>query len=147
MSGADDAFRFVAERLSDSFDLDVVSLRRAGALRTALDEALVCMDADTFVDQIVAQGSLRSSANRYAVLIWRARRVVADLDERAGVAEEAAERRRIRQVEAAARFGQQYRDLLDAGEVDSADAEAQVVAQFPEPEVAAVALAAVRGRR
>jgi hypothetical protein len=105
------------------------------------------MDAETFVDQIVEQGSLRSSDNRYAVLIWRARRVVADVDERASVAEAAAERRRLRQVEAAARFGQQYRDLLDAGEVDSADAEAQVVAQFPEPEVAAVALAAVRGRR
>jgi len=107
----------------------------------------VAMDAETFVERIVEQGSLRASVNPYAVLIWRARRVVADVDARASVAEDAAERRRIRQVEAAARFGQRYGDLLEAGEVDPADAEDQAVAQFPEPEVAAVALAAIRSRR
>jgi len=144
---ADDAFCHVTDRLAESFGLDVVALRRAGALRRAFEEALVAMDAETFVARVVEQGSLRASDNPYAVLIWRARRVVADVDERARVAEDAAERRRIRQVEAAARFGRRYRDLLEAGEVDPGDAEAQVVSQFPEPEAAAVALAAIRSPR
>ncbi len=146
MNADDAAFAYLVERLVERFpELDVVLLRKASALRRAFEEALVSMDVDAFVARLVKRGPLRDAVNPYAVLVWRARQVVADVDERARVAADAAERRRARQLTAAARFGERLADLLVAGDLDRQGAERRVLASYPDPDVAAVALAVLEG--
>jgi hypothetical protein len=146
MNASDIAFAYLVERLVERFpELDPVSLGQATALRRAFEEALVSMDADAFVARLVKRGPLRDAVNPYGVLVWRARRIVADVDERTRLAADAAERRRARQLTAAACFGERLADLLVAGELDRAGAKGRVLAAYPDPDVAAVALAALEG--
>jgi hypothetical protein len=142
----DAAFAYLVESLTESFpELEIVTLRQATALRQAFEEALVSMDADTFVGRLVERGPLRDAVNPYGVLVWRARRIVADVDERSRLGADAAERRRVRQLSAAARFGERLADLLEAGDIDREGAEQRVLASYPDPDIAAVALAALGG--
>jgi MoxR-like ATPase len=142
----DIAFAYLIERLTECFpELDTVSLRQATALRQAFEEALVSMDADTFVARLVKRGPLRDAVNPYGVLVWRARRIVADVDERTRLAVDAADRHRAHQLSAAASFGERLADLLVAGELDREGAERRVFASYPDPDVAAVAFAALGG--
>jgi hypothetical protein len=142
----DAAFAYLVERLAERFpEVDVVLLRQASALRRAFEEALMSMDVDAFVDRLVNRGPLRGAANPYGVLVWRVRQVVADVDERARIAADAAERRRTRQLTAAARFGERLADLLVAGDLDREGAERRVLASYSDPDVAAVALTALEG--
>ena len=146
MTPADAAFAYLVERLTERFpELDPVHLRRAAALRRAFEEALVSMDVDAFVARLVKRGPLRDAVNPYGVLVWRARQVVADVDERARIAADAGERRRARQLAAAAHFGERLADLLERGEIDREGAERRILASYPDPDVAAVALAALGG--
>jgi hypothetical protein len=146
VSTGDDAFAYLVERLAERFaEVDPVLLRQASALRQAFEAALVSMDADAFVARLVKRGPLRGSVNPYGVLVWRARRVVADVDEIARDAADADERRRARQLSAAARFGERLSDLLVAGDLDREGAEHRVLDAYPDPDVAAVALAALGG--
>jgi hypothetical protein len=142
----DAAFAYLVERLAERFpEVDVVLLRKASALRRAFEEALMSMDVDAFVDRLVNRGPLRGAANPYGVLVWRVRQVVVDVDERAVLAADVVERRRARQLTAAARFGERLSDLLVAGDLDQEEAERRVLASYPDPDVAAVALAAISG--
>ena len=146
MNTGDDAFAYLVECLTEHFaEVDPVSLRQASALRQAFEAALVSMDADAFVARLVKRGPLRGSVNPYGVLVWRARRVVADVDELARDVADADDRRRARQLTAAARFGERLADLLVAGDIDRESAEQRVLASYPDPDVAAVALAALGG--
>jgi MoxR-like ATPase len=148
MNTDDTAFAYLVERLTECFpELDQVSLRQATALRQAFEEALVSMDVDAFVARLVRRGPLRGAVNPYGALVWRARKVVSDVDEGARLAADAAERRRARQLTAAARFGERLADLLVAGDLDRESAEQRVLASYPDPDVAAVALAAIDGGR
>jgi hypothetical protein len=142
----DTAFAYLVECLTEHFpELDPVSLRQATALRQAFEEALVSMDADTFTARLVKRGPLRDAVNLYGVLVWRARRIVADVEERSRLAADAAERRRARQLTAAACFGERLADLLATGDLDREGAERRVLASYPDPDISAVALAALGG--
>jgi hypothetical protein len=146
MTPDDTAFAYLVERLAERFpELDPAPLRHAAALRRAFEEALVSMDADAFVARLVKRGPLRDAVNAYGVLVWRARQVVADLDEQARVAADAGERRRARQLAAAAHFGERLADLLERGEIDRDSAAGRAAAAYNDPDVAAVALAALEG--
>ena len=101
--------------------------------------------SDAFVVRLVKRGPLRDAVNAYGVLVWRARQVVADVDKRARVAADAADRRRARQLAAAARFGERLADLIQRGEIDWDSAAGRVVAAYDDLDVVAVALAALKG--
>ncbi|MDA8037632.1 MAG: hypothetical protein M0Z69_00435 [Actinomycetota bacterium] len=112
-----DGFENVAAQLAERFGLDVALLLDAGAFRAAFVAAVRHMSADAFVAGIVESGPLTAARNPTAVVIGRARRLVAGVELRARIEGELADARRQEREKAAARYRQLLASLIQAGEI------------------------------
>ncbi len=137
----------LAQALGERFpQLDVPKFRRHPAFRRRGADAIASLGS---VAQVVAEvgayGELRGAANPYGVVVARLDWAVADHAERRQVADDRSEADRWAAVDRAARRGETLRALVARGLMFADEAAEQVAAEYRDPELHAIALAALDG--
>jgi len=140
------AARRLAQALADQLDgLDPVLLARRAPFVAAVSAALGVVDEAKLVALVVESGSLAGSRLPYGVVISRVRDVPRICAERRQVANDRSEAGRWQAIDRAARRGETLRALVARGLMFEDEAAEQVAAEYPEPELHAIADAALTG--
>lgn len=138
-------FERVAVALAEHFGLDAVLLIRAKALRLGVEGALEFMDENKIVERILVAGPLTGASNPYGVLIARTRQLANDETQRSRLAEDRAEERRWKRVDAAARRGETLRDLVERGDLYTDEAADLLRGELADEDLRSIAIAALEG--
>jgi hypothetical protein len=139
----------VAAALGERFDvLDSAAMGEHPAFRCAVADALALVgDEDAVVAQVVRLGPLTGSHDPHRVVVSRLRRVPGLAATRRRIAEELAEERRWAAVDTAARRGETLRALVERGALFPDEAVDVLRRELVDPDLSAVALAALTGGR
>lgn len=138
--------RPVIDELAERFGLDVSRIGRPDVFAGAVADAVAVLGSPGAVlDEVVALGPLRGARQPWGVLLGRLRRIPADHAERQQVADDRAEADRWEAVDRAARRGETLRSLVARGLMFDDEAAEQVAAEYPDPELHAIAEAALTG--
>ena len=138
--------RPVIDELAELFGLDPSRIGRPDVFAAVVAEAVAVLGAPGAVlDEVAALGPLRGARDGWAVLLGRLRRIPADHAERQQVGAERAEADRWAAVDRAARRGETLRALVARGLMFADEAAEQVAAEYRDPELHAIALAALDG--
>jgi len=140
------AARRVAQALADQFDgFDPVLLARRPPFVAAVTAALDVIDEGGIVALVVESGSLAGSRSPYGVVISRVRDVPRICAERRQLADDRAEAGRWQAIDRAARRGETLRVLVAQHAIFPDEASEMVAAEFDDPDLAAIAIAALGG--
>lgn len=123
--------------------LDVAAMAAHPAFRHAVETALAVSGETEVVAQVVGLGPLTGALNPHAVVVSRLRKVPALVADRLRIADEHEEVRRWTAVDRAARRGETLRALVERGDLFADEATAMVGREFDDPDLAAIAIAAV----
>ena len=136
----------VIDDLAERFGLDVSRIGRPDVFAGSVADAVAVLGSPGAVlDEVVALGPLRGARQPWGVLLGRLRRIPADHAERQQVADDRAEADRWEAVDRAARRGETLRSLVARGLMFDDEAAEQVAAEYPDPELHAIAEAALTG--
>jgi len=140
------AARRLAQALADQLDgLDPVLLARRAPFVAAVSAALGVVDEAKLVALVVESGSLAGSRSPYGVVISRVRDVPRICAERRQVANDRSEAGRWQAIDRAARRGETLRVLVAQHAIFPDEASEMVAAEFDDPDLAAIAIAALGG--
>lgn len=138
--------RPVIDELAELFGLDPSRIGRPDVFADAVADAVAVLGSPGAVlDEVAALGPLRGARDGWAVLLGRLRRIPADHAERRQVAEYRAEAARWRAVDRAAKRGETLRVLIAQQAMFDDEARDQVAVEFADPDLRAIALAALDG--
>src|ERR1700728_4538339 len=137
----------VAMELARAFQLDPVWIMKATVFHAGLDFALAVMSEQAVIDGVLAQGSLRGTRNPYGAVFARIQKLAREFEQRLRLEADETEATRWHQVDAAARLGGTLADLLAVGQIFADEVSDMISEQFADPDLQAIALAALEGRR
>jgi len=136
----------VVDELAERFGLDPAGIARPDVFAAAVADAVAVLGSpDAVVDEVVSGGPLRGAQRGWAVVLDRLRRIPADHAARQRVDEDRAEIKRWAAVDRAVRRGETLRSLVERGVEYEDTALEQLAAEFPDPELRALAVAALTG--
>jgi len=136
----------VVDDLAGRFGLDTSRIGRPDRLVAAITEAVAAVGSPgAVVDEVVAGGPLRGARDPWGVVLGRLRRIPSDAAARRQAADDRAEEARWGAVDRAVRRGETLRSLVDREAMFLDEALEQLAAELADPELRAVAVAALTG--
>lgn len=138
----------VLDRLGAHFGLDSLRIGRPAAFEVAARAALAVTTPAVVVEIVADLGPLGGVRQPWGVVLHRLRRVPELVATRQRAQEDRTEAARWASLDRAARRGETLRALVERGVLFVDEAETMARREFPDPDQASVALAAVtRGER